>query len=188
MMRFVFILFFVCSFSYGQVVDRFTLFPATGGAVDVFPSGNAASADDANATTGWFGSCSTSCIEITSVANTDSEGGSYAINIAHIGGTESFRAGEINMTGLSLVPHTLTIRTRSVVGNISTQTVTVNNSTSVTNNVDYSSVSQGTWFESTIVFTPTSSTVKFTINVNAPGSGQGTSGQIQVSEITLVEN
>jgi hypothetical protein len=149
---------------------------------DLYVTGDAASAGagEANDVSQWTPNGS-SCV-ITSVANTDGGGGgSYAVNLEQL--NAGFRSGAISVTGLNLTPHTATFRTRRVSG--TGGVFNWQNVTGATYNVDYDA--NGTnWFEATVTFTPTSSTVTMQFY---PGDNDGTAtGAIEISEIVITEN
>lgn len=149
--------------------------------VDLFPTGNAASAGagEANSTSGWSSAGGTN--PISSIANADpGGGGSFAFRTE--GTNNGFNASSINLTGLNLVPHTATIRYRIVSGtgqifnwaNVTSQTYTNLNNQS------------GNWEIGTVVFTPTTATVTARVY---PTDNDGTvGGVIEVSEIVITEN
>ncbi|WP_425628879.1 hypothetical protein [Cellulophaga lytica] len=153
--------------------------------VDLFPTGNAASAGagEADGTSGWAAASGSA---IGSVVNTDAQGGSYAISVS--GATVSWRYGFINLTGLNLVPHTATIRMRRVSGTDTPCRLWTN-----TTNVDYTNINNavagatnGDWVEGTVTFTPTDSTVEMKYYSTSP-SGEVDS-EIEISEIIVTEN
>lgn len=150
--------------------------------VDLFPTGDAVSAGagEANSVTGWTpnGGSATKA----SIASTDpGGGGTYALECGCL--NAGFRAVSYDVSGLSLVPHTATIRTRRTDG--TGGVLGWSNVSSVTYSVDYNS--NGTdWFEGTVTFTPTTGTI--TIRFYPCDNDGSTSGTIEVSEITITEN
>nr|WP_299385598.1 hypothetical protein [Allomuricauda sp.] len=151
--------------------------------VDLFPTGNGASAGagEADSTSGWTSSGGPA--PVTSVANTDGGGGgSFAINC---GCTSSgFRTGSINLTGLTIGSnYTATIRTRRTDG--TGQIFAWQSVTNQSYNVDYDS--NGTnWFVGTVTFEATATSVE--ARVYACDNDGSASGTIEISEITLTEN
>lgn len=147
---------------------------------DYYPTGDAASANgEADDASTWIpngGSANRS-----SVANTDGGGGgSYAVQCNCI--MSGFRALTKSVSGLSLTPHTATVRYRITDGtgrifnwgNVASATYT---------NLDNTS---GSWQVGTVEFTPTTGTISI---IAFPCDNDGTAtGTIEISEITITEN
>lgn len=181
-MRLFVILFFIGSFAFSQKVTNVYVEQASGGGVvDLFPTGDAASAGagEANDVSGWTPNGGSATV--ASIASTDpGGGGSYAVECGCL--NSGFRSVGYSVSGLSLTPHTATIRYRITDGtgrflawsNVSSTTYTNTDNTS------------GSWEVGTVEFTPTTGTITiYAFPCDNDGSSTGT---IEISEIVITED
>lgn len=181
-------IFFLCVSVNGQLVDRFTKFPSAAPVTNLWITGDASSTDsEADDASQWTASCSASCVQVTSVANTDSQGGSFAIQIN--ADLDSNRGGYVDYTrAWNQTPHTATVRIRRTAG-----TTQINNTASwtgvsaITYDFDFDSVSNGTWITGTVNFTPDATgTVRVRFNASIADGTVG--GTLEISEIVITED
>lgn len=174
-------LFSVCSYGQQQILPSIIMHHEEVVVVDYFPTGNSASAGagEADSVAAWTtnGANATKA----SVANTDGGGGgSYAVQCNCL--NAGFRQVDITVSGLSLVPHTATIRYRITDG-----TGRIFNWANVSGAV-YTNLSDvsGTWQIGTATFTPTTGTITLR---TYPCDNDGTAtGTIEISEIVITED
>lgn len=182
--KFIYIFLFVSLFSFGQQKSKMylaSLQQASGGVVDFFPVGNAASegAGEADNVDDWTpnGANATKA----SIANTDpGGGGSYAVQCNCL--NSGFRQVDISVSGMNTTPHTATIRYRITDG-----TGRIFNWANVTS-ATYSNLddTSGDWQVGTATFTPTTGTITLR---TYPCDNDGTAtGTIEISEIVITEN
>lgn len=150
--------------------------------VDLFPTGNSASAGagEADSTSGWVSSGGTA--PITSVANADGGGGgSYMIDCGCT--SAGFRTGTVSASGHTVgLTYTATIRYRITDG-----TGQIFNWSGVTGQT-YTNLNNasGNWEVGTVTYEATSTTVDLKVY---PCDNDGTAtGTIEVSEITIAQD
>lgn len=158
-----------------NVLDTAT--KGSGGGSNLFPNGNAASPDDVNSASGWVsgGDANTA----TSIANTDTQGGSFAIE-AEVTATSNFAQRIYTVSGLNNTPHTIEVRARRITGNGFVDTVNFDG-------VNQTGSISSSW--STITFTGTpnaSNDLEIRIFLQ-PGLGEPPC-TIEISEIVITED
>lgn len=162
-----------------------------GGAVDIFPTGNASSegVNESNALGTWseFGTGTLSVIT-EGVDYTDTLGGSYAVRITDAGGTDRNSDMRISIPGHNIgQTYTATVRIRRVQGTGEFYTSYMEGSSDESDTIDFDAVSNGTWISGTISYTADATDVIIKFNVK-DFDGTLTTSIMDVSEITVTQD